>query len=479
MNFFIISAFILYFVILITIGLFAHQKSKTESDFILGDRSVNYWVTAISAHASDMSAWLFMAFPAAIYVGGIAQSWIAIGLLAGMFFNWQFIARKLRTETERLNCFTLSTFFEKKFNDPTRTLRVTTAIMSLVFLTCYLSAGLIAMGFLFESLFDINFYIGIIFATVVVCIYTLFGGFVTVAWVDFFQGCFLLSVILLVPIYALISHTDVNTIIEVATHKGIPLSFFEDGSWKSLIAALCLSFGWGLGYFGQPHIITKFMGISDPNEVHKSKYIGMTWQFVALASSLAVGLVGISLFENGLTNNELIFVEMVKQIFHPFFVGFILCAVLAANLSTMDSQILVCASVMTEDIYKFLLKKEATTERLLFFTRMSVIAIALISLIIACSKSASVSMTVLFAWSGLGCTFGPLVVMSLYLKRINRWGALTGILTGGLVAFIWPFINPFVADFLIPSLVPGFALGCLAIYLVSIGTEKQNERGNL
>lgn len=467
MNIPIVAAFAAYFSILITIGFIVHKRSRTESDFVLGDRSVNYWVTALSAHASDMSAWLFMAFPAAIFMGGLAQSWIAIGLFTGMFLNWQFVATRLRIETESHDSYTLSTFFEKKFKDSSGAIRILTALMTIVFLTCYLSAGLIAIGFLFESLFGINFYVGICFATAAVALYTLFGGFVTVAWVDFFQGTFLLFVIVAVPLIALSYVDGFHSIAAMASMKNIPMTFFHDGSWTSLASALCLSFGWGLGYFGQPHIITKFMGIKSADEIYKSKYVGMTWLFIALTSSLCIGLVGIAFFSNGLVNSELVFVEMVKEMFHPFVVGFVLCAVLAANISTMDSQILVCASVLTEDIYKGMLGKRATSERLLFLSRLGVVGISLISLIIAFTKSSTVAKTVFFAWSGLGCTFGPLVIMSLYVKRVNKWGALTGIIVGGLTAFVWPYLNPYVVNFFIPSLVPGFALGCFSIYFVS------------
>jgi len=471
MNIPILSSFIAYFSILLTIGFVAHKRSRTESDFVIGDRSVNFWVTALSAHASDMSAWLFMAFPAAIFVGGVAQSWIAIGLFTGMFLNWQFVATRLRVETERYDCYTLSTFFQKKFKDESGALRVLTALMTIIFLVCYLSAGLIAMGYLFESLFQINFYIGISFASAVVALYTLFGGFVTVAWVDFFQGTFLLFVIVLVPIYAFTQIDGFDSISTIARVKEIPLTLFVDGSWQAFASALCLSFGWGFGYFGQPHIITKFMGIKNSKDIYKAKYVGMTWQFIALFSSLWIGLIGIALFSGGLINSELVFVEMVKMLFHPFIAGFVLCAVLAANISTMDSQILVCASVLTEDIYKGIIGKKVSSERLLFLSRMSVLAVSVLSYILACTRSATVSGTVFFAWSGLGCTFGPLVIMSLYVKQINRWGALAGIIVGGFLAFTWPYINPYVATFLIPSIVPGFALGCASIYLVSYCTK--------
>lgn len=461
----LIAAFCVYFAILLFIGFISHNRSKTETDFVLGDRSVNYWVTALSAHASDMSAWLFMSFPAVVFMGGVGKIWIGIGLVFGMFVNWQFVARRLRKFTEENDSYTLSTFFEKRFEDSSGLLRTLTAIMTIVFMACYLSAELIAMGFLFESLFSINYYIGIVLATAVVIAYTLFGGFVTIAWVDFFQGMFLLGVIIVVPFFAISAMGGVQPIIETASREGIPLTVFSGEGITAFLAAMSLTFGWGLGYPGQPHIITKFMGVRDPDELYKSKYIGMTWQVLALTASACIGLIGIGFFQEGLGNSELVFVDMVKVLFHPFVTGIMLCALIAANISTMDSQILVCASVVTEDIYKLWGGKKGS---LLKVSRWSVIAISLASLLIASSQNRSVVEAVLFAWSGLGCTFGPLVIMSLYLKKINRYGAFAGILVGGIIPFVWPYVSHYFASFPIPSLVPGFSLGCLMIYVVSL-----------
>ena len=296
MNAPVVLAFLCYFGVLLGIGFFAHKRSQTESDFVLGDRSVNFWLTALSAHASDMSAWLFMSFPAAMYIGGVSSAWIGLGLVIGMFLNWQFIAEKLRTGTEASNSFTLSTFFEKRFGDDSGILRLLTAIMTLVFLTIYLAAGLIAMGFLFESLFGINYLLGICIATTAVIAYTLFGGFVTVATVDFFQGIFLLFVIAIVPMIALYSIGGVDDVYAALVRNGRSVSLLPDESWLSFITALLLSFGWGLGYVGQPHIITKFMGIDQSSELRKSKYLGMSWQILALGAATAIGLIGVAFF---------------------------------------------------------------------------------------------------------------------------------------------------------------------------------------
>lgn len=475
MNLQLIIAFVAYFIILLLIGLFSHKRSTSSSDFIMGNRSLNFWLTAFTAHAADMSAWLFLAFPAAVYIGGLSKTWLALGLLAGMYLNWQFVAKELRNLTEMYHSYTLSTFFERRFSDHSGVIRVLTAIMSIVYLTIYLSAGLIGMGGMLESLFGINYYVGLTIAMLVVVTYTFVGGFVTVAWTDTFQALFLVTIVLFVPYIAYQHIGGWEQILQAAEAKGVALSFLPDTSWSTLLTIIFLVFGWGLGYFGQPHIITKFMGITHASELTKSKYLGMSWETVALAAAASIGLVGIGFFPEQLDKSELVFVEMVKQLFHPLVGGFMLCAVLAATMSTMDSQILVCASVLSEDLYKQFFHKRANSQDILRCSRFGVIAIAALSLLIAFGKSSTVMDTVQYAWSGLGCSFGPLVLMALYYKNANRFGAIAGIFTGGVLAGIWPLINPYITTFEVPSMIPGFFLSLLAIWIVSKLTHNSCE----
>lgn len=468
----ILAAFIIYFSILLGIGFLSYRKQTSAADFIVGNRSLNFWLTALSAHASDMSAWLFMAFPAAVFIGGVSQAWIALGLMAGMFLNWQFVARKLRSMTEQYNSYTLSTFFEKRFNDTSGVIRIVTAVMAIVFLTSYISAGLIGMGMLFESVFGINYYIGLSLATVVIVAYTFMGGFVTVAWTDLFQALFLLFVIIAVPFIAVFEMGEgFSSIIATVEKKGLSMNLIPDFSFEYLLATLFLILGWGLGYFGQPHIVTKFMGIKNVKELTKSKYIGMTWQILALTAAGSIGFIGAAFFKDGLSNPELVFIEMVKILIHPIPAGFILCAILAATMSTMDSQILVCASVLSEDFYKHLVHKEASQKDLLTVSRIGVFLAALVGLLIAFTKNSSVLDTVLYAWSGLGCAFGPLVLVSLYSKKANKYGAMAGILVGGFVAGIWPTVNHWFTIYPVPSMIPGFFLSLISIFVVSAIAE--------
>jgi len=467
--------FLCYFCFLLIVGLVSHHRQTSSTDFILGNRSLNFWVTALSAHASDMSSWLFMAFPAAIFIGGLSQSWIAFGLLIGMFLNWQLIARKLRTQTEKYDSYTLSTFFERRFNDQSGTIRIVTALMAIFFLTCYVSAGLIAMGGIFESVFGINFYLGLTIASGVMLAYTFVGGFITVAWTDLFQALFLICVIILVPIVAYMQlDNGYESILTAAQTQNISLDVLPDLSFDSILTIVFLILSWGLGYFGQPHILTKFMGINDVANMNKSKYLGMTWQFIALVSALCIGLVGIAFHNNGLANPELVFVEMVKSLFHPLAAGFILCGVLAASMSTMDSQILVCGSVLSEDFYKHLVNKNASQKELLIVTRLGVVLISTLSLFLALNKNSTIQEAVLYAWSGLGCAFGPLMLLSLYSKKVNKYGAITGIFVGGLIAGTWDIVNPYLLDIVVPAMIPGFFISFISIYAVSLVTAKES-----
>lgn len=468
MNTHIILPFIAYFGVLLTIGLISHHRQNTAADFIVGNRSLNFWVTALSAHASDMSSWLFMAFPAAIYLGGLSQAWIALGLLMGMYLNWQLVAKKLRTMTENYDSYTLSTFFERRFHDKSGVLRILTGIMAVFFLTCYAAAGLIAMGDIFESTFGINYYMGLSIATGVILIYTFVGGFITVAWTDLFQAIFLLAVILFVPYVAYLHLPNgIHSIVEAAKSNEISLKLIPDLSKESILGIIFLVLSWGLGYFGQPHIITKFMGINDAKNMHKSKYVGMTWQFVALGAATCIGLVAMAFFKEPLNNPEQVFVQMVKKLFHPAATGFILCGVLAASLSTMDSQILVAGSMLSEDFYKNIFHRRASQKELLWVSRICVVLITAISLFFALNRNTTILDAVLYAWSGLGSSFGPLVLMTLYSKRANKYGAIAGVLVGGIIAGLWPTLNPYVTDINIPAMIPGFFLSLLSIELVS------------
>lgn len=466
-----VAAFVLYFLVLVLIGFVAHKKNTTEADFVLGGRKLNFWVTALSAHASDMSVWLFMGFPMAIFMGGLSQAWIAFGLVGGMFLSWQFLAPAIRTETEKYDSYTLSTYLERRFKDTSGVIRLAGAGMIMFFMLHYLAIGLTAVGFLFEDLFQVNYYLGITIALVAVTAYTWYGGYISVAWTDLFQGLFLMTVLLLIPLAALKEIGGIGTLAAGVTENGRSLSFFHGEDTLAFINALLLAIGWGLGYFGQPHIISKFMGISDPKELYKSKWLGISWQIIVLAAATLVGLIGIPFFSGHLENPEFVLIHMVRDLFPPFFAGLMLCGIFAAALSTMDAQVVVCAGVWTEDLYRFFFKDGK--KKLLSKSRMSVLLTAALTFMLACDRSRTILDSVYYAWAGLGCSFGPVLMMSLYYPRTHKYGVLAGVLVGGLTVIGWPYVPELVSGLKIPSMIPGFFLAVLAIYLVSLVCYKK------
>lgn len=412
---------------------------------MVGGRSLNFWVTALSAHASDMSSWLFMAYPMLVMTKGISYAWVGAGLVLGMWLNWHYIAPKLRVMTEKFGSFTLPSYLESRFNDKTGLIRITSASIMTLYLIHYLSAGLISMGFLFESLFQVDYTLGISVATAIVLAYTLFGGYVAVAWTDLFQGLFLLAMIIWVPFTALSA---------LGGPSGIVIYSQEGLSIDIILTALA----WGLGYFGMPHVLIKFLGIRSAKEVGKAKIVGISWQILSLSAAATVGVLGTSYFQGSLSNNELVFVEMVKGLFSPLFGGLILCGVIAATISTMDSQILVGAGMLANDFYRG--KSDKYT---LFASRVAVVVITCLALFIALSRIASVYETVFYAWTGLGCSFGPVMIFSLHWPRMTLQGAISGMIVGAATSGIWMFFSPWN----VPAMLPGFLLSSLAIYGIS------------
>jgi sodium/proline symporter len=469
----ILRAFMLYFTGIFFIGIFALKKSRQATDFSLGGRSVNFWLTGISAHASDMSEWLFMAYPAIIYTQGLMGLWVAVGLTSCMLLNWRLVAPKLRIATEHYNSKTLPSFFESRFKDSSGILRITGALFCLLFFTFYISAGLVGLGRLFESILGINYFLGITIGILVV-FYTLLGGFLAMAWIDFFQGLFLMSVILLVPILALIKMGGFESIILAAHNHNLPLTLIPDFSLGTIKTIIFAALGWGLGYFGQPHILTKFMGINNPKTIRSAQRIGITWQVLSMTGATLVGLVGMGYFAHGAVSKELVFVTLVKDLFAPFFAGFIVCAVIAAAINVIGAQILVSVAVLTEDFYRKILVKNSTLtapnntvatleqKKLTLASRVTVFFICVLAYISACCtmSTQTINSLVYFSWAGLGGSFGPLVIMSLYSKMHSPWAALAGIISGGTTALLWPYAAT------IPTLIIAYPVSFAAMFLV-------------
>ncbi len=468
------ATFFIYFALLLGIGLLTTHKQKTDTEFILGDRSLNFWLTALSAHASDMSSWLFLAYPALIYSGGLFNTWAAIGLTIFMYCNWQFIAPRIRIITEQTNSLTLNAYFENRIVDPGGKIRIVSAIISLLFYTIYISSGLIGMGLLVETLFNLHYWMGISLGLFIVMLYVFLGGYKTVAWIDLVQGFFLLGVIVFIPIYLLVKIESFDKAASAAKTLHLTTSLFPDFSSKTWLQIFFLTCGWGLGYFGQPHIITKFMGIKNIRDIFKSMILGLSWQITALIAATLIGFLGIFYFPEKLSNPELLILSIVKEYFFPFFAGLVLCAILAATTNVMAAQILVAASSLSEDFYKRLVQRDATSSDLLRVSRISVVLISITAFVIAFFKISTIYKLVFYAWAGLGSAFGPLLLTSLYSKKINRHGGLWGIIVGGLIGALWPALKSEI-----PAMLPGFCLSLFTIYLVSYITkyyEGKNEK---
>jgi sodium/proline symporter len=446
-----LSAIVIYFLIVLTIGYFSYRKSISADDFIIGGRSMNYWLTALAAHASDMSSWLFLGYPAAIFSKGLIGAWTAIGLIICMYLNWKWIAPKIRVATEQYNSLTFSSFFESRLGDTSGLIRLFSAFILVVFYTIYISAALIGMGDLLTTLFNINYGIAILIGIVIVIPYVFIGGYRTLAWIDLFQGFFLLGVIIFIPLYLLGSVGGFYGIGKSFEMHHLTSSLIPDFSSTTILSIISMALGWGLGYFGQPHIVTKFMGIKNVSEIYKSKWIGMSWMTLSLGAATLVGAIGIAFFNGFLTNPEEVFIKMVQKSFHPFIVGFVLCAVMAATINAMSSQVLVLTSSLTEDFYKRMIRPHASSKELLLISRVGVILIGAVAFSIAYHKTSSIYNLVNYAWSGIGSSFGPLVILSLYSNRVNKYGAWAGILGGGIIAGTWPLFNTSIAPML-----PGF-----------------------
>jgi len=468
----------IYFIAMIGIGLYAYKKSTSDvAGYMLGGRSLSPAVAALSAGASDMSGWMLMGLPGAMYITGLSSAWIAVGLVIGAFANYLIVAPRLRSYTEIANdSITLPDFFENRFEDKTRVLRIISSLVIIVFFTLYTSSGVVAGGKLFESSFGLSYEIGLYVTAGIVVVYTLFGGFLAVSLTDFVQGCIMFIALVLVPVVVV---NEVGGISDVITsiNQVNPdlLNMFSGVGLLSIISAMA----WGLGYFGQPHIIVRFMAIRSLKDVPTARRIGMSWMIVTVIGATATGFAGIAYIANtggSIADAETIFIFLSQVLFHPLIAGFLLAAILAAIMSTISSQLLVTSSSLTGDFYQAFLNKTANDKKLVFVGRLSVALVALVAVFLAYDRDSSILSLVSNAWAGFGAAFGPVVILSLYWQRMTKNGALAGILTGAITVLIWIYAPISIEGRSLSSymyeIVPGFILSTLAIYLVSANSRK-------
>ena len=467
----ITTSFAVYIFLMLLIGYLAYRRTRNLSDYILGGRQLGRWVTAISACASDMSGWLLLGLPGYAYAAGLEAGWIALGLLVGTYLNWRLVATRLRNYSVIAgNSHTLPEFFEHRFADNTHLLRLVSAVFILLFYLFYTSSGLVAGGKLFNAVFHLPYQWAVSVGALVIMIYIFMGGFLAVCWTDLFQGLLMLAALVVVPIVATtnLSGWD-NTVHTIQQINPALLNVMSDKSGTSLsFLALISLLAWGLGYFGQPHILARFKAIRSPQDIPKARRIAVTWVLITLVCAVWVGICGIAYFQPPLTgaDTEKVFILLVQTLLHPLVAGICLAAILAAIMSTADSQLLVSAATFTSDFYKTLFRKTASEKELVWAGRLTVVVIALIALILAWNPERKVLDMVAYAWAGFGAAFGPTLLLSLYWRRMNAQGALAGIVVGGLTVVIWKQLSGGIFD--LYEIVPGFVFSLIGVIVVSL-----------
>lgn len=464
----LVITFAAYLALMVGIGLWAYRRTETFDDYILGGRSLGSVVTALSAGASDMSGWLLMGLPGALYLGGVSQSWIAFGLLIGAWANWRFVAGPLRVYTERTrNALTLPDYFTHRFADDQRLLRMLSALVILVFFAVYCASGIVAGAKLFESVFGLPYGEALWWGAAVTILYTFVGGFLAVSWTDTVQATLMIFALLLVPVMVLIGVGGVGEGLALVEQVDpARLDWVGTGGLLAVVSALA----WGLGYVGQPHILARFMAAESLQTIPAARRIGMTWMALCLFGSMAVGLFGIAWYSAHpaaagpvTADAERVFIALAQQLFNPWVAGVLLSAILAAIMSTLSCQLLVCSSALTEDLYRGFVRPKAGQKELVWFSRAMVLAVALLAIFIARNPESRVLGLVAYAWAGFGAAFGPVVVLSLVWQRMTRNGALAGMLTGALVVVLWKQTGSALYE-----IVPGFIAASIAIVVVSL-----------
>lgn len=467
-------AIIIYFAGMILIGFYAYRKVHNLSDYMLGGRTLGPAVSALSAGAADMSQWLLMGLPGAIYVAGLVEAWIAIGLTIGAWLNWKLVAPRLRVYTQVSNdSITIPSFFDSRLKDATKILRIVTGLIILVYFTFYISSGFVASGIFFESSFGYSYHTGLLIVAAVIILYTFVGGFLAVSYTDFVQGTLMFLALVLIPIIAVFQTGGISE--TIATIKEVDwslLSFTATATTAGIISSLA----WGLGYFGQPHIIVRFMAIASVKETTQARRIGIGWMFLSLAGGILTALIGVAYFHQNpdvtLIDPEAVFIQLGQIVFHPFIAGFILAAVLAAIMSTVSSQLIVTSSALIEDIYKAVIKSDAPERRYVLLGRIAVLLVSIVAIILAWEQSDTILNLVAFAWAGFGASFGPIVLLALYWRKLTSVGALCGMIVGAITVFIWG--NTKLGGVLY-EIVPGFLFNLIVTVVVSLITYKPNK----
>ena len=501
MDILILVAFVLYFVFVLAMGMYFYRRSKNIEDYVLGGREMNPYVTALSAQASDMSGWLLMGLPGAIFAFGLGEVWIGIGLAVGSYLAWLIIAKRLRNYSEKCdNALTVPQYFSNRFKDEKGILRVICGIVILVFFTFYVTSGFVAGGNLFVVIFggDVDFEVAVIITAAVIVGYTFLGGFKAVSWTDLVQGLLMILALIVIPLSMMgVIDGGWGEIVDVANAEvhNFTNIMYDGGSAIGVVALVSL-LAWGLGYFGMPHILVRYMAIRDPEEVKVARRVGTLWVVIALASVCIIAMMARAFIAEGHMvyggNSETVIIDIINSGLFPSIVaGVLFAAIMAAIMSTADSQLLVASSAVANDLYDKFTKKELSDQKLMWISRIAVVAVALIAMALALGENKSIMSLVSFAWAGFGSAFGATMLMSLFWKRINRQGAIAGIVVGALTAILWNIFMleggalsvAFSLDCCIYNtemyeLLPGFVFSMIAIVVVSLLTPEPSEEMN-
>ncbi|MEA4892400.1 MAG: sodium/proline symporter PutP [Peptococcaceae bacterium] len=479
----ILGAMIAYLVMIVIVGLAFSKKNKTSEEFYLGGRGMGPWITAMSAEASDMSGWLLMGLPGAAYLMGLSsEGWTAIGLALGTYLNWRFTAVPLRIYTHIAdNSITIPDYLSNRFHDRKKILMNLAALFFFIFFIAYAAAGFNACGKVFESLFGFNYQASMMVSAFVIVIYTVVGGFLAESTVDFIQGILMFFALIFIVCVALVKADGFSGVTAFTdTVPGFFSLFDAGGTFAGGVIKTLSGLAWGLGYFGMPHVLLRFMAIRDASELKKSRRIGTSWVIISLGMALCIGVVGRALYPDLLHTSseaETIFVVLCEDLMQggllPIIGGIMLSGILAAQISSSDSQLLVASSAISQNFYKGLLKPNASEKQVLWVSRLTIIIIAVVAAVLALNPESSVFDVVSLAWAGLGATFGPLILFSLYWKRTNLWGAVAGMISGGGMVLIWKYLlKPLGGFFSLYELLPAFLISGLAIVLVSLATPE-------
>ncbi|OKL46316.1 sodium/proline symporter [Boudabousia liubingyangii] len=464
---------VIYLSVMVLIGFFAYLRTTNLDDFMLGGRGLGPFVAALSAGASDMSGWLLMGLPGAIYSAGLINMWIAVGLTIGAWLNWKYVAPRLRAQSEVMdNSITIPSFLSNRVQDQRNIIRITAGLIILLFFTFYVSSGIVSGAVFFQSSFGMDYRLGLVLVTAITVLYTLIGGFLAVSWTDLVQGLMMVTALVMVPLVGIYELGGVSNLVS-AVNQVSPdlLSLGLAAPTLGMVSALA----WGFGYFGQPHILVRFMALRNPQEAISGRRIGITWMLLGVFGAGGTALVGIAMYSakgHPLDNPETVFIALGQLLFHPIIAGFMLAAILAAIMSTISSQLLVTSSALVEDIYRGIRKKEFSGNNGVILGRAAVLIVAVVAALLALNPNNTILDLVGFAWAGFGASFGPIIILSLYWKRLTPAGAIWGMISGAATVVIWKQLTGGIFD--LYEILPGFVVNLLVTMIISHLTYRPN-----